>query len=151
MIHQDIKEEVKKAMLKKEALRLSVLRSLLSAFTNELVSKKRKPSEELSDEDAVQVIQRSAKQRKESIEQFKKGNREELAKKEEDELEILKEYIPELMNKEKIKEITLKKKEELKIVDKSKIGILMGAVMKEVKGKADGKDVKEIIDEIFST
>ena len=149
MIHQNIREEIKKAMLEKDSLRLSVLRGLLSAFTNELVSKKRKPSEELSDEEAIQVIQRSAKQRKESIEQFRKGNREELAKKEEEELKILKEYMPEMMDKEKIREIILKKKEELGIEDKSKMGILMGAVMKELKGKAEGGDVKEIIEEIF--
>ena len=78
-MHEKIKKQVREAMKFREELKLSVLRSMLTAFTNELVATKRKPQEELPDEEVVQVIRRLAKQRKESIEQFTKGNRPELA------------------------------------------------------------------------
>lgn len=148
-IHEQIKNEIKEAMLAKDEVRLSVLRGLLAAFTNELVAQKRKPQEMLSDEDAVAVIKRSAKQRKESIEQFRKGGREDLAKTEEEEIKYLQKYLPVSMSLEEIKKIVLAKKEELGISDKSKSGQLVGVIMKELKGRADGSDVKKVVEEIF--
>lgn len=150
MLHNQIQEEIKIAMKAREELRLSVLRGMLSAFTNELVSTKRKPSEILPDEDALAVVRRLVKQRKDSIQQFRTGKREDLASKEESELKILEKYLPETMSKENIKKVVLIKKEEMGITDKSKMGILIGAVMKELKGKADGGDVKEVVESIFS-
>ncbi|NQV88049.1 MAG: GatB/YqeY domain-containing protein, partial [Parcubacteria group bacterium] len=76
MIQKNISEQIKQAMLAKDALRLNVLRGLSSAFVNELVAQKKKPQEEISDEDAIDIIRRAVKQRKDSIEQFKKGGRE---------------------------------------------------------------------------
>ncbi|MFA5838324.1 MAG: GatB/YqeY domain-containing protein [Candidatus Paceibacterota bacterium] len=149
MLHEQIQEQIRNAMRAREELRLSVLRGMLSAFTNELVSTKRKPSEILPDEDALGVVRRLVKQRKDSIEQFRAGKREDLASKEEAELKILEKYLPETMSKEDIKKVVLAKKEGMGIVDKSKMGILIGAVMKELKGKADGGDVKEVIEKIF--
>lgn len=149
MLHEKIKNEIKEAMLKKEQVRLEVLRGILAAFTNELVAKKRKPDELLEDDKGLQVIQRLAKQRKDSIEQFRKGNREDLAKKEEEELKVLEEYLPEMMSKEEVEKIAKAKKEELGIDDPAKKGMLMGTLMKELKGKADGAVVKEIVDSLF--
>jgi uncharacterized protein len=148
-LHRDIRSQMQKAMKDKEEVRLSVLRGLVSAFTNELISKKKKPNEELSDDETLLVIQRGAKQRKDSIEQFRKGNREDLAEKEEAELKILEEYLPQMMSREEIEKIAKTKKEELGINDKSKIGVLMGSVMKELKNKADGKIVKSVIEGLF--
>ncbi|MEK7182514.1 MAG: GatB/YqeY domain-containing protein [Patescibacteria group bacterium] len=149
MLHNQIKEEIKVAIKAREELRLSVLRGMLASFTNELVATKRKPSEILLDEDALAVVKRLVKQRKDSIEQFRAGKREDLASKEEAELKILEKYLPETMSKEEIEKIVLAKKEEMGVVDKSKMGILMGAVMKDLKGKADGGDVKEVVEGIF--
>ena len=89
MLHEQIKNEIKQAMMAKDQLKLSVVRGISAAFTNELVAKKRKPDEVLSDEDALAVITRQAKQRKDSIEQFRAGGREDLASKEEAELKII--------------------------------------------------------------
>ena len=150
MLHQNIKEEIKKAMKAKEQVRLDVLRGVLAAFTNELVAKKRKPDEILSDEDALAVINRLAKQRKDSIEQFKKGGREDLVKEEEVQLKILEAYLPEMMPREEIEKIAKAKKEELGITDPAKKGMLMSALMKELKGKADGAMVKELVDNLFN-
>ena len=149
MLVDDIRSEMITAMKEREGVKLRVMRGLISAFTNELISQKRKPDEKLDDDSALSIIKRAVKQRLDSIEQFKVGGRDDLAETEEDELSILNTYLPETMNKEEIQKIVKAKKQELGIDDKSKIGILIGAVMSELKGKADGKDVKEVVDSLF--
>ena len=149
MLHKQIKEGVKMALLSKDSIRLSVLRGLLAAFTNELVATKRKPQEELSDEEVIAVIKRAVKQRKDSIDQFRKGGREDLASSEESELKILETFLPKMMGKEDVKKKAVEVKERLGIADKSKIGQLIGATMKELKGMADGADVKEAVESLF--
>ena len=149
MLHQQIKNEIKEAMIKKDALKLSVLRNMITAFTNELISQK-SAEPTLSDEDAITVIKRLAKQRKDSIEQFTKANRMDLAQPEKDELAIIEKYLPALIGKEEIRKIATKKKEEMGISDKAKIGVLTGAIMKELKGNADGADVKTVVDSLFA-
>jgi hypothetical protein len=148
-LHTDIKASLPDAMKAKEPVKLSVIRGLITAFTNELVAQRRKPDEELLDEEALAVITRAAKQRKDSIEQFRKGEREDLAEKEETELEILETYLPKMMGREEIQKIAEAKKMELDIDDPAKKGLLMGAVMKELKGKADGADVKKVVDDLL--
>ena len=148
-IQTQIQEQIKKALKAKEALKLSVLRGLSAAFVNELVAIGRKPNDQISDEEALKVIKKEANKRKDSIEQYTKGNRPELANKEKEELVVLSTYLPEMMSLEDIKKIAKAKKEELGVADKSKIGILIGAIMKETKGQADGKDVKKVVDSLF--
>lgn len=133
----------------KDAVRLETYRGMLAAFTNEVVSKNRKPNEMLADEEVITVITRLSKQRKDSIEQFKKGNREDLVKKEEAELAILETYLPKMMEKSGVEKIARAKKEELGITDPSKKGMLMSVLMKDLKGKADGTTVKEVVDSLF--
>src|SRR4051812_22055906 len=101
-LQTDIKSQMIEAMRAKDATRLSVIRGLMSAFTNELVAKGKKPDEALSDDDALAVISRAVKQRKDSIEQFKKGGRPELAESEKEELAILEKYLPAQMSAEEI-------------------------------------------------
>jgi len=149
MIHKEIKEKVKEAMLAKDQVRLLVLRNILSSFMNELVAKKRKPQEDLSDDDALAVIRRLLKQRKDSIDQFTKGGRMDLVESEQAESKILETFLPQMMSKEDIKKIAEEKKAELKITDKTKSGMLMAGIMKELKGKADGNDVKEVVESLF--
>ncbi len=148
-LHTQIRDEVKTAMLAKDTVRLNTLRGLLAAFTNEAVAKKKKPSDELTDEEALDVIKRAVKQRKDSIEQFRKGNREDLAVSEEAELAILSTYLPVQVSKEEILKVAEAKKIEVGVTDKSGMGKLMGAVMKELKGNADGNDVKAVIESIL--
>jgi uncharacterized protein YqeY len=103
----------------------------------------------LTDEQALVVITRLAKQRKDSIEQFKKGNRDDLVKEEAAQLAILETYLPKLMDKMEVEKIAKAKKEELGIIDAAKKGMLMSALMKDLKGKADGTVVKEVVDTLF--
>lgn len=149
MLYKQIKEEVKMALLAKDTIRLNVLRGLLAAFTNELVATKRKPQEELMEEEIIAVIRRSVKQRKDSIGQFRKGGREDLAKAEEAELTILETYLPKIMSKDDVRKKVEEVKAKLGIVDKSKIGQLIGATVKELNGLADGADVKEAAESLF--
>lgn len=150
-LHQDIRGEMLEAMKAKDALRLNVLRGLLSSFTNDAVSRKKKPDEELSDEEALTVIARGVKQRKDSIAQFEKGNRGDLAEVEKNELKILEKYLPAQMSKEEILAFVRSRQAELNMTDLNKKNQFMGMIMKELKGKTEGSTVKEIIDLVFST
>ncbi|KKT95675.1 MAG: hypothetical protein UW97_C0024G0009 [Parcubacteria group bacterium GW2011_GWA2_45_15] len=150
-LHQDIKEQVKDALRAKDTIRLNVLRGLLSAFTNEAVSKRRKPDEELSNEEVLTVIGRAVKQRKDSIEQFEKGDRVDLVEVEKSELAILETYLPVQMSRDEI--ITYVKDKlanpttpEAMRGNKNQF---IGFVMKELKGKADGALVKEVVDTLL--
>lgn len=149
MIHENLRGEIQKALKDRDAVALRTMRSLLASLTNEAVSIGKTPQYILNDDEVIVVIKRLAKQRKDSIEQFKSGGRDDLVKIEEEELEYLSKYLPEMMSKEEILNIAKSKKEELKIDDIAKIGMLVGAVMKETKGKADGNLVKEVLESLF--
>lgn len=150
MLHEQIKGEIKEAMKAKDELRLRVVRGLVAAFLNEIVAKKRKPDELLSDEEALAVITRAAKQRKDSIEQFQAGGREDLAASEQEELKIIETYLPKMMSQDEIRPLAETRKKELGIDNKTQAGQLMSALMKELKGKADGNDVKAVVDDILT-
>lgn len=148
MLHDSIKSGIKEAMLAKNELRLSILRDLSSKFTNELVAKGRMPQDKLTDEEALAVIKRAVKQRKDSIQQFTDGGRPELAESEMAELKELETFLPAQMSKDQIMEIAKVKIAEMG-ADKTKAGMIVGAVMKECKGQADGNDVKAVVDELL--
>lgn len=134
----------------KDAVRLTTLRGILSAFTNESVALKRTPQDKLKDDEALAVLKRLAKQRKDSIEQFEKASRADLADNEKAELKIIEEFLPEEVGEDIIRNIVMSKKEELGVTDKSKMGILIGAVMKDPKAAgADGALVKKIVEELI--
>ncbi|HPI81991.1 MAG TPA: GatB/YqeY domain-containing protein [Candidatus Paceibacterota bacterium] len=148
-LHQTIRDQIKESMKAGDKVRLEVMRGLVTAFTNELVAQKRMPQDVLTDEEALSVISRLSKQRKDSIEQFTKGGRMDLVEEETKQLAILSEYLPEMMGREDIEEIAKNKKDELGINDPSKKGLLMSSLMKDLKGKADGAMVREVVDQLF--
>lgn len=148
-LHESIRGELKEAMKAKEAVRLRVVRGLLTAFMNEMVSSGRTPQDMLTDDEVLAVIKRAAKQRKESITQYEAAERDELAAPEKEELVVLEAYLPQLLSVEEITPIVIAKKAELGIEDKSKMGMLVGAVMKELAGQADGGDVKTVVEAQF--
>jgi len=148
-IEQQIKDQMKEAMKSKDEVRLSVMRGIKAACTNELVATGKTPQDSVDDDLAMSVIKRLAKQRKDSIDQFTKGGREDLAEIEAKELVVLEEFLPELMSQDQIRPIAEAKKAELGVDDKSKMGILIGSVMKELGGKADGADVKTVVESLF--
>lgn len=144
-----IKDGVKDAMKNKDSVRLGVLRGLSSAFMNEAVNLERGPQGELTDDEVIVVITREAKRRKDSINQYTEGGREDLAADEQAELVILEEFLPIMMTQDEIRPIAQAKMEETGM-DQSKIGQLVGAVMKDLKGKANGDDVKAVVESLFN-
>src|SRR3990167_6508686 len=150
MTHQELKDGIKEAMKAKDAVRLSVLRGLSAAATNELVSKGRKPDEILNDDELLTVVMRAAKQRKDSIEQFTNGGRADLAEGERAELTVLETLLPAQMSRDEVLQAVKAKATEMGVTDKTGANKLMGALMKDLKGKADGTAVKAVVDGMFS-
>ena len=148
-IHETLKKEIPEALRAHDEVRLRTLRSLVTAMTNEVVSKKRKPDEYLADDEAITVLKRASNQRKDSIEQFEKASRNDLAEPEKAELAILESYLPAQMSREEIIPIVKKKMTELSVSSKTDAGRLTGALMKDLKGKANGNDVKAVVDSLL--
>lgn len=136
-------------MKAKDEAKLRTVRSMLTAFTNELVARGQKPQDELDEAGTLAVIKRLAKQRKESIVQFEAAGRQDLSDPEKAELQILESYLPQLMSQEEIEPIAAAKLNELGVTDKSKMGVAVGALMKELQGRADGADVKAIVEKLL--
>ncbi|MFH1178256.1 MAG: GatB/YqeY domain-containing protein [bacterium] len=148
-IHETLKQSIPEALRAHDEVRLRTLRSLVTAMTNEVVAKKRKPDEFLTDEEATVVLKRAVNQRKDSIEQFEKASRNDLVEPEKAELAIIETYLPTQMSREEIEKIAKVKMAELGITSKADAGKFTGALMKELKGKADGADVKAVVDAIL--
>ncbi len=150
-MHNKIQEQIKEAMRARDQMRLTTLRSMIASFTNEVIALKRKPQDKLSDQEAVSVIRRLVKQRKDSVEQFEKGGRQDLADDETAELKVLEEFLPVQMSEEKIREIVEKVLQQARD-DNSPIlknkGAFIGTIIKETKGQADGALVKKIVEEM---
>lgn len=149
-LHSDIKGELKEAMKAKDEVRLRTVRSMMTAFTNELVATGKTPQDELEDAGVLSVIKRLAKQRKESIVQFEAADRNDLAEPEKLELVVLESYLPQMMSQEEIEPIAKAKLDSMGVTDKSKMGVAIGAVMKELAGKADGGDVKVVVERLLA-
>ncbi|MEI7689240.1 MAG: GatB/YqeY domain-containing protein [Candidatus Nomurabacteria bacterium] len=148
-LHEQIKNSIKDCMKAGDKVRLEVMRGLVTAFMNELVATGKTPQDVLSDEDVIKVITRLSKQRKDSIEQFTKGGRMDLVEEESKQLSILNEYLPKLMELNEIEGVVKNKISELEVKDLTKKGMFMASVMKDLKGKADGALVKEVVDKLF--
>jgi len=146
MLKAKIEEQIKEALKSGDSIRLSVLRFLLSAIKNEEIAKQK----EADDEDVVAVVQRQIKQRKESIESYRKAGRKDLAQKEEAELTILNTFLPQQLSEDEVKKIVEEIRSELSETEKNNFGKVMSAVMGRVKGKADGNIVAKIVKESLS-
>ncbi len=149
-IKDKILNDIKESMKAKDADRLRVLRSLKAKMMEKEISERKGGEAELTDDQAVEVLMKAAKQRKESIEQFEKGDRDDLAGAEKKELEIIETYLPELMSKDEVREFVRMKIEELGAAGMADMGRVMGPVMDELKGKADGSLVSSVVKEELS-
>lgn len=136
-----IRADLTESMKAKDAARTSTLRMLQSALKYEQIEK----GHELSDDEAVAIIQRAVKQRQDSIEQYTSGNRPELAEKERSELEMLKKYLPEQLSDEESEAIVREAIAATGAVSRKDSGKVMKEVMSKHKGRIDGKKVQEIV------
>src|SRR3989344_1745128 len=121
-IHETLKQSIPDALRAHDEVRLRTLRSLVTATTNEVVAKKRNPDEYPNDYEAFTVLTRPASQRKDSIEQFEKGGRPELAEPEKQELAIIESYLPKMMSREEITPIAKAKMIEMGVLNKADAG-----------------------------
>jgi len=155
-IHQTIKSQIKEALRAKDTIRLDTLRGLNALAQNELFTnavKDKSSDEYITDERMLALVKRSVKQRKDSIEQFTKGGRNDLVSKERAELSILESFMPSMMTKEQIKLIVHQRIDALRSegnYDPKANGRVTGMIMKELAGKADGNDVKAVVDELMA-
>lgn len=142
-LEQKLKEDLKNAMKAGDSARVGVFRMLNSALQNRRIEKGKDAV--LSDEEVMEVLRREQKKRKESIEAFEKGGRPELAENEKSELAIIEVYLPKQMSREET--VAAVEKILAGVADKSNAGLVMKAVMQELKGKAEGKLISEIVKE----
>lgn len=146
MILEQLQEDLKNAMRAQDKLRMETLRGMISELKRWKVDH---PGESYTDEVEATTLRRQVKQRKESIDQFVKGNRPELADKERAEMAIIESYLPQLLSAEQVLEIAVAKAAALGVSDKSGTGKLMGELMRELKGKADGGVVKQVVEQVL--
>lgn len=145
MLKNKIQKDILSALKGKKESELKVLRFLLSQINYEEIAKQK----ELTDDEVESVLQKEYKKRKEAINLFQKGNRPDLVQEEENQLTVFKKYLPQQLSDKElegiVKEITDKE------TDTQNIGKIIGLVMAKVKGRADGKQVSELVRQKLST
>jgi len=137
--------ELKNAMKNKDQLRKNVI-TMIRADIKQIEVDKRV---ELTDEDVIEIISKQAKQRKDSIEEFKKGGREDLVEQAAQELDVLMEYLPEQLSEEEIETIIKEVIADTGATSMKDMGKIMATAMPKLKGRTDGKVVNQIVRKIL--
>lgn len=140
-----LQDEMKKAMKAKDKVRLSTIRLLISAVKNEAIAKKH----ELGEEEIITVIQREIKQRRNAMEDFKKGERADLVQQAEAEIAVLEEFLPKQLTDAEIETLARQIAAEVGATTLKDLGKVMGKLMPQVKGKADGSRVQTVVKKIL--
>lgn len=146
-IKDQIFTDLKEAMKAKDKDRLRVLRSLKAKMMEKEIADRKGGEGNLSDEQALQVLTKAAKQRKESIAQFTDGGRDDLVANEEMELKIIDAYLPEMMSEKEVRKVIKEKISALGANGPQDMGKVMGPIMGQLKGRADGSLVSRIVKE----
>ena len=141
-----LNHDLKEAMRSKDKVRLSVIRMVKGAMQNEAIQFKK---DMLTEDEALTVLLREVKQRKDSLQEFEKANRQDLAAKLQEELQILDEYMPEQLSEDELRKIVSQAIEETGATSKKDIGKVMSYVLPKVKGKADGGMVNKIVQQLL--
>lgn len=144
-LYQLLLDDLKKAMLAKDQDKLLTLRSIKAALLEKEISERKGDKVELSEDQIIAVLQKQLKQRKDSISQFQDAGRMDLVEKEQKEATIIETYLPTMMNEAEITAFVEAKIAELNITKAAEMGKLMGALMKELKGKADGQLINKVV------
>jgi uncharacterized protein YqeY len=143
---EKIRTDLEQSLRKNDKLRISVLRLALSAVHNAEIAQQKK----LDDAGILTVLDKEAKMRRESIEAFEKGNRQDLVDKEKTELAILMEYLPEQMTRDQIVTVAQKVIGELGASGPKDRGKVMSQLMPQLRGKAQGQEVSEVVNDLLS-
>lgn len=137
------------AMRARDAVRKRTIRSLLTAL-NEKAIERRAAGDDLTDEDALAVVQKQAKQRRDAIAQYEEAGRDDLVHKEQEELEVIETYLPEQLGDEEIRMVLHELIAATGAASPRDLGKVMGAAMKKLRGKADGRRVNALARELLS-
>lgn len=146
-LRDQIQQDLLGAMKNKEEIKLGALRMLKASIMKFEVSGEKKVA---TDEEVIALVNKEIKSRKDSAEQFKAGNRPELAEKEEKEIEVLSAYMPIQLSEDEIKTIAKEVISELGVSTKADMGKVMALLMPKVKGKADGSLVNKVVASLLS-
>lgn len=149
-LKERIGEDIKSAMKAKDKIRLETVRGIKKVILEKEVALRPKGQDSLTEEQEIEVLSQQAKQRRDSIEQYRNGGREDLAEKEAQELAIIETYLPEQLSEDEVKNILDKIISSVGAKTPKDMGKVMGAAMKELKGKADGKQIQAIVKEKLS-
>ena len=141
-----IRSEMTAAMRAGDAQRRDTLRLLIAALDNARIAAGR----DLSDEAALAALQREAKQRRESIEEYRKGGRDDLVEAEQAELTIIEAYLPDQLGEDELRAIARELIEERGASGPGDLGAVMGPLMQRVRGRADGRQANAIVRELLS-
>jgi uncharacterized protein YqeY len=141
-LQQTIQDEIKKAMLAKDADRLGTLRLLKSALGYAQIDKK---TDALSDTDVVSVIQKEIKKRRDSVEQYQAGGRPELAEKEQKEITVLETFLPKPFSQVELEDLVRATIQETGATSKKDMGAVIKAVQAKAAGRADGKTISALV------
>lgn len=147
MIFEEVSEQIKQAMLARDKVRLEALRGIKKELLEAKTAKG--SSGEVSDEQALAIIAKLLKQRRESADIYNQNGRQELAEAELAEAEVLESFLPKQLTKEELIPLVKEKIEQLQITDAKQAGRLTGMLMKELKGKVDGKLLNEVIQSLL--
>jgi uncharacterized protein len=145
-LQERLPQEIKAAMLAKDADRLGALRLLKSVLGYVQIERK---TETLSDADFVVVVQKEVKKRRDSIEQFEKGGRPELAEKEKKEISVLETFLPKALSPEDLEQLIRSTIQELGAASKKDMGPVIKAVQAKAAGQADGKTISTIVGKLL--
>jgi uncharacterized protein len=145
-LQERVSQEIKTAMLAKDAERLSVLRMLKSTLGYAQIERK---TENLSDGDVVTIVQKEVKKRRDSMEQFEKGGRPELASKEKEEITVLESFLPKAFSAEELEQLVKATIQELDATSKKDMGPVIKAVQAKAAGRADGKTVSGLVGKLL--
>ncbi len=149
-IKEAILDNLKVSMKAKDAGKTMVLRSLKAKILEKEIAERKGGESVLSDEQIIEVLMKAAKQRKESIDQFEAGGREDLAKKEKYELEIIDEFLPQMMSEDEVRVAAKEQIEKMGASSPADMGKVMGALMGRLKGKADGSLISSVVKDELS-
>ncbi len=140
-----ITEDIKAAMKSKDKVRLETVRSIKKVLLEKEVSVRPSGQEVLTEAQELEVLSQLAKQRRESIEQYQKAGREELANQEAQELAIIEEYLPRQLSDAEVEAVIEEIVAQVGATSAKDMGKVMGPVMQQLKGKADGKKIQELV------
>lgn len=150
MLKDKLAEDLKSAMRAKDEVRLRTIRSLRAALMEKEIELRKGGEASLSEEQELAVLQKQAKQRRDAIEQYEEAGRQDLSEKERDELDVIEEYLPRQLSDKEIRQVIQDVISSTGAESRADMGKVMGASMARLRGRAEGRKVQQIAQDLLS-